>query len=94
MISEKDIAHIASLARIHLEKDELAILTHDLENILHYVKKLEKLDTKNIEPTTHPLPLRNVYREDIIKPSLPQSEALAIAPEKSKGSYKVPKVIE
>ena len=93
-VTVKDVEYIASLSRIHLEKDELAHLTQDLSAILDYVQKLEKLKVKDVSPTSHVLPLHNVYREDEIKPSLPQDKALSIAVEKSHGSFVVPKVIE
>lgn len=94
MITEKDVRYIAALARIHLKDDEVNHLTQDLEAILGYIAKLNKLDVANVEPTSHVLPMKNVYRDDIIKPSLPQKEALRIAVEQAKGAFKVPKVIE
>lgn len=94
MISEKDVRYIASLSRIHLREEEIEKLTKDLESILTYVKKLEKLDITHVNPTSHVLPLKNVYREDTITPSLQQSEALRISVENFNGSFKVPKVIE
>ena len=94
MISKKDVLHIASLARIHLEEHEIQSLTKNLEGILHYVAKLEKLNVKDIPPTSHVLELTNVFREDSIKPSLKQSEAVGISPNQLKGSFEVPLVIE
>ncbi len=94
MITDKDVKYIASLARIHLSDEESALFTKNLEGILHYVGKLEKLDVSKVEPTSHVLPLKNVYREDVVKPSLPQQAALKIAVEKHNGAFKVPKVIE
>lgn len=94
MITEKDVRQVAELARIHLERDELQELTKDLESILDYVKKLEKLNTSKVEATSHVIPLKNIFREDIVKPSLTQHEALSIAVEKHHGSFKVPKVLE
>ena len=94
MITEKDVKYIASLSRIHLRDEEIDKLTKNLEDILHYVEKLEKLDISNTEPTTHVLPLKNVYREDKVHTSLKQLEALKIAVEHYNGSFKVPKVIE
>jgi aspartyl-tRNA(Asn)/glutamyl-tRNA(Gln) amidotransferase subunit C len=93
-ITEKDVQYIASLSRIHLKPEEIASLQKDLEGILEYVAKLEKLDVQNIQPTSHVLPVKNVYREDAIKPSLKQAEAMKFAIEHHEGSYKVPKVIE
>ena len=94
MISENDVRYIAGLARIHLEDEEVPPLTKDLEAILGYITKLEKLDVTDIEPTSHALPMKNVYREDEVKASLSHEEALKIAVEKENGAFKVPKVIE
>ncbi|OGX06266.1 MAG: asparaginyl/glutamyl-tRNA amidotransferase subunit C [Omnitrophica WOR_2 bacterium GWA2_47_8] len=94
MISKKDVYHIASLARIHLDESEIESLTKNLEGILHYIAKLEKLNVKDVQPTSHVLELKNVFREDAVKPSLKQSEAVSITPNHLKGSFKVPLVIE
>ena len=94
MISEKDVKYIASLSRIHLDPEEVKRLTKNLEDILHYIEKLKKLDVRDIQPTSHVLPIKNVYREDAVKPSLTQDAALSIAVEKHHGAFKVPKVIE
>ncbi len=94
MISDKDVKYIAGLARIHLEDDQVTHLTKDLEGILHYIEKLNKLDVTQVDPTSHVLPLKNVYREDEVKPSLSQEEVLKFSVEQRDGSFKVPKVIE
>lgn len=94
MIRKDDVQHIAGLARIYLEDHELDRLTRDLEDIVVYIGNLEKLDVSQVEPTSHVLPLKNVYREDVLKPSLQQEEALKIAVAKHNGSFKVPQVIE
>ncbi len=94
MISEKDVKYIAHLSRIHLESQEALHLTKDLEGILHYIEKLQKLDTSRVQPTSHVMPLKNVLRDDIVKPSLKQGEAMKIAVSSHKGSFKVPQVIE
>jgi len=94
MISEKDVRYVASLARIHLKDEEVDRLTKDLENILHYIDKLNTLDVTEVQPTTHVLPLKNVHREDIVRSSLTQQEALKFSVEQHEGSFKVPKVIE
>ena len=93
-ITEKDVEYIASLSRIYLQREEVAALQKDLEGILDYVAKLEKLDISKVQPTSHVLPLQNVYREDTVKPSLKQDEALKISVDKHNGSFKVPRVIE
>lgn len=94
MITAKDVQYIANLSRIHLRDEEIAELTKNLEHILHYIAKLEKLDVSKVEPTSHVIPMKNVFRQDVVTPSLSQEEALKIAVEKHQGSFKVPKVIE
>ncbi len=94
MLTNDQVRHIAHLSRINLTDEEVARLTKDLENILHYIAKLEKLDVTHVEPTSHVLPLRNVYREDIVKPSLSQSNVMKLAKTTHNGSFKVPQVIE
>jgi aspartyl-tRNA(Asn)/glutamyl-tRNA(Gln) amidotransferase subunit C len=93
-MTKDEVRYIASLARIHLEEKELEHLTKNLDDILGYIIKLQKLDVKNVQPTTHVLPINNVFRPDVVKPSLTQEEALSFAPAKHKGSFKVPQVIE
>ena len=93
-MTRDEIRYIASLARIHLEEKELEHLTKNLDDILHYIAKLQKLDVSQVPATTHVLPLNNVFRPDVVKPSLSQEEALSFAPAKHKGSFKVPQVIE
>ena len=93
MVSEKDVRHIGNLARIHLRDEEVAPLTKNLEDILAYVKKLENLDVANVEPTSHVLPLKNVYREDEIKPSVNRDVLLKTSVKELNGSFQVPKVI-
>ena len=94
MITKKDVQYIAHLSRIHLAEDEVASLTKNLEGILTYIEKLKKLDVKDVKPTSHVLPLENVFREDSVRASLPQNAVMDMAVEKNKGSFKVPQVIE
>ncbi len=92
-INEETVRYVASLARMNLKPAEVKQLTKNLEDILHYVAKLEQLDVSQVQATSHALPLKNVYRQDIVKPSLPQNKALDISPYHHKGHFKVPKVI-
>lgn len=94
MLSKEDVRYIAHLSRIHLQDQEVERLTKDLEGILHYIEKLKKLDVKGAKPTSHVLPLKNVYREDAVRPSLKQDEVMGISVANQKGSFKVPQVIE
>lgn len=89
-----DIEYVANLARIKLTKEEIKGFSGQLDDIIAYVEKLNKVDTKDTPPTTHPLPLKNVFRQDEIKESLSVDKALLNAPKKKDGFFKVPKVIE
>ncbi|MBF0517627.1 MAG: Asp-tRNA(Asn)/Glu-tRNA(Gln) amidotransferase subunit GatC [Nitrospirae bacterium] len=93
-ITQQDVTHIAALARMRLSADETAALGRQLSDILSYIEKLNELDTTDIEPTSHILPLQNVYRQDEIEPPLPRQEALLNAPDKTERFYKVAKIIE
>jgi len=93
-ISKEEIEHIAVLARLHLTEEEKETFGLQLSSILGYMKKLEELDTKDVEPTSHVLSLRNVTREDAAVPSLPREEALLNSPARSDEFYRVPKIIE
>jgi len=94
MITKKDVQYIAHLSRIHLAEDEIAKLTTSLESILGYIEKLNKLDVSKVKPTSHVLPLKNVFRKDAPRPSLTQAQAIKSSPETYKGSFKVPQVVE
>ena len=93
-ITKQEVEHVAALARLELADQEKELLASQLSNILTYVEKLNELDTKGVEPTAHVLDIRNVMRDDVPEESLSQERALANAPEKTSGHYKVPKIIE
>jgi aspartyl-tRNA(Asn)/glutamyl-tRNA(Gln) amidotransferase subunit C len=94
MITKKDVQYIAHLSRIHLTDEETEKLTTTLEDILGYIDKLNKLDVSSVKPTSHVLPLQNVFRKDLPRPSLNQADAIKNAPESYKGSFRVPQVVE
>lgn len=93
-ISKQEVEHVARLARLELGEGEKDKLIDQLSNILTYVETLNGLDTKGVEPTSHVLDIKNVMRDDVSRPGLPQEQALANAPEKAAGHFKVPKIIE
>jgi aspartyl-tRNA(Asn)/glutamyl-tRNA(Gln) amidotransferase subunit C len=93
-ITKQEVEHVAKLGRVELTDEEKGRLTDQLSNILTYIEKLNQLDTTGVEPTSHVLDIHNVMREDMPRESLPQERALANAPEKAAGHYKVPKIIE
>ena len=92
-VTVRDVEHIAKLARLEFTNEEKQRLTHQLNSILVYVEQLNKLDTENVEPLSHVIDLKNVFREDVVKPGLSQEEALKNAPAKTEKFFKVPKVI-
>lgn len=92
-IDKKVVEHVALLARLKLSEEEKEIYTEQLNSILGYMDKLNKLDTSNIPPTAHVLPLKNVYRDDVVKPSMKREKALANAPVEVDGQFKVPKIV-
>ena len=89
-----DIEKVARLARLELSEEEKVTFGNQLEQVLNYMEQLNQLDTTGVEPTSHAIPLSNVFKEDEVKPSLSQEEVLAIAPDKENGHFKVPKIIE
>jgi aspartyl-tRNA(Asn)/glutamyl-tRNA(Gln) amidotransferase subunit C len=93
-ITKQEVEHVAKLARLELSEQEKEKLTDQLSNILTYVETLNSLDTKGVEPTSHVLDLKNVMRDDVAVRGLTQEQALANAPDKAAGHYKVPKIIE
>lgn len=88
-----DIEKIATLARLKLTEDEKIRLGGQFERILEYIDQLNRLDTQAVEPTTHVLPLQNVFREDELKKNFPDTEYLPLAPRQDKGHYEVPQII-
>lgn len=93
-ISEQDIKTVASLSRLKIREEEKEDVIFQLNKILTYVENLQTLDTTNIEPTTYALPMQNVFRADVVKPSLERELALSNAPLKEDGYFKVPRVLE
>ncbi|MBF0619746.1 MAG: Asp-tRNA(Asn)/Glu-tRNA(Gln) amidotransferase subunit GatC [Candidatus Omnitrophica bacterium] len=94
MVDIKIVQYIGGLSRLHIENDKASGFAKNLEDILQYAQKLDTLDVSNVKPTSHVLNVENVFRDDVVTPSLTQEEALAFAIEKHNGHYKVPKVIE
>lgn len=88
-----DIEKIALLARLKLTEEEQTRLGQQFKGILEHIDQLNQLDTKNVEPTSHVLPLQNVFREDEVKTVFEDGKYLALAPRQDKGHYEVPQII-
>jgi aspartyl-tRNA(Asn)/glutamyl-tRNA(Gln) amidotransferase subunit C len=98
-LTKKDVEHVARLARLALTEEEKERYTQQLGQILTYIEKMSALDTQNVAPTSHVLPLSNVWREDKVEPSAPATlgspeEIVANAPENEGPLFKVNKIIE
>ncbi len=93
-VKKEDILHVAALARLELEKDEVELLTGDMNKILDYIDRLKELNTDNIEPTSHAMYVGNAFREDLLKRDFTIEDAMANAPDSENNGFKVPKVIE
>ena len=92
-ITPADVRQVAHLARLEISPERLARLTSQLESIIEYVAKIGEADVANIEPMAHALPLHNVFREDVVEPSLPLEMVLRNAPDVDGRFFKVPKII-
>ncbi len=92
-VSEAEVERIANLSRLKMEADKTAMQA-DLEHILTHFDKLNELDTENVPPTAHILPVENVFRKDEVKQSMDRDELTANAPQREDGCYIVPRVVE
>lgn len=92
-LTRDDVANVAKLARLQLTESELDQYTLDLAGILDHAEDVASLDTAGVEPTAHPLPLVNVLRPDIVRPSLARDEVLAMAPAAQDEQFRVPKIL-
>jgi aspartyl-tRNA(Asn)/glutamyl-tRNA(Gln) amidotransferase subunit C len=93
-ITLQEVEHVARLARLALSDGEKEQMRSQLDRILGYIEKLNQLDTTTVEPTSHVIPMTNVFREDAVAPSLSRDEALANAPDRLEGFFRVPRIIE
>lgn len=88
------IEDVALLARLKLTEPEKKLFARQLKNTIDYINKLNELDTTGVEPTAHVLPIKNVFREDELRPSLSCDKALQNAPEREGNFFLVPRIIE
>jgi aspartyl-tRNA(Asn)/glutamyl-tRNA(Gln) amidotransferase subunit C len=92
-ISRDDVAHVARLARLELSEEELDLFSDQLAAVLEYAADVEALDTAGVPPTAHPLPVSNVFREDVVGDCLDRDEVLAQAPEAEDNRFRVPRIL-
>jgi aspartyl-tRNA synthetase len=94
MITEKEVYHVAKLARLRLTESDAEKYKKDLNSILTYVESLEELDTEGVNPMSHVLDIKNVWRKDDSPEEQKSQDLLSNAPMKEKGYYKVPRILE
>ena len=92
-ISRDEVARVAALARIDLRSDEVDRLAGELDVIVESIARVSEVATPDVPATSHPLPMTNVFREDVPQPTLPVAEILAGAPEAEDGRFAVPQIL-
>ena len=92
-ISRDEVAHLADLARIDLDDAELDHLAPQLSVILESVATIREVAAEDIPPTSHAIPLTNVFRDDVVTPSLTAEQALSGAPEQEQQRFAVPRIL-
>ena len=93
-LTMSEVEKVAVLARLEITAEEGVRYQKQLNAILEHAGDIAKLDVSGVQPTAHILPLHNIWRADVVVPSLPREEALANAPDKAKGCFRVPKILE
>ena len=93
-LSKETIHHLASLARLEFNEEETRQISEDLKRMITFVEKLQELDTTGVEPLLHMTENVDIFRADIVQPSLDRATAMAIAPDADNEYFFVPKVIK
>lgn len=92
-ISRGEVAHLAKLAHLAVTDEELDVFAGQLDQILDAVAKVGEVAADDIPPTSHAVPLTNVFREDVERPGLTQQQALSGAPAAEDGRFRVPRIL-
>lgn len=92
-ITADEVARLGALARIRLTDEECAALAPELAIILDSVKSVSEVATPDVPLSTHPVPMTNVFRDDVVRPSLTQEQALSGAPDAEDGRFRVPQIL-
>ncbi len=93
-LDKETVEKVAHLARLEVSEEEKERFAHQVSDILEHAEKLNELDTENVEPMAHALPINNVFRKDRVRESLDPKDALANAPEKDQNMFKVPQIVD
>jgi aspartyl-tRNA(Asn)/glutamyl-tRNA(Gln) amidotransferase subunit C len=93
-ISDQDMQHLKTLARLELSPEETTSLKQDLNAMLGYFEQIRGLDTDGVEELARPIAMYNVFRDDTVQPSLPHSEVMTLANESEDAYFKVPRTVD
>ncbi|TMK23372.1 MAG: Asp-tRNA(Asn)/Glu-tRNA(Gln) amidotransferase subunit GatC [Actinobacteria bacterium] len=93
-LSREEVMHVARLARLAMTDEEVDRFGAQLSAILDHAARVSEVAADDVPPTSHALPLSNVFREDVVGECLSQEKALSTAPETEDGRFKVPRIIE
>ncbi len=89
-----DIAKVAKLARVALAAEDLELYGRQLGDILEHAELVQSLPTEGVPPTSHPLPMTNSFRPDVVTPSLDRDDVLSQAPDHEDGYFRVPRILD
>jgi aspartyl-tRNA(Asn)/glutamyl-tRNA(Gln) amidotransferase subunit C len=92
-ITKEEVLYVAHLARLDLDEESIERFAGQIDEILGYIEKLNRVDTRDVKPTSHAISLTNAFRDDEEKEHIDRELALANAPEKEDGSFVVPKIV-
>lgn len=92
-LSRSEVEKVSLLARLALSDEEAEQMVSQLAQVLDYMTLLEEVDTRDVEPMAHAAGVSNIFRDDVVQPSLPREEALANAPGHDGECYRVPAVL-
>ncbi|GAB7043440.1 MULTISPECIES: Asp-tRNA(Asn)/Glu-tRNA(Gln) amidotransferase subunit GatC [Catenuloplanes] len=93
-ISREEVAHLARLSRLAVTEQELDVFAGQLDVILQSVARIGEVAATDIPPTSHSVPLTNVFRDDVVVPGLTQEAALSGAPDAEDGRFRVPRILD
>ena len=93
MITKEEVEHVGWLARIEIHESEAEAYAEKLNTVLDYFSQLDEVDTENVSPTYHVADIVNVFREDVVRPSLPQERVLSNTENKKEGNFLAPRIM-
>lgn len=93
-VTREEVAHLAELAHLALSEEEIARLQRELNRILEHFAELQKLNTDDVEPMSHAVPMLNVFRDDVVAESLPIEAIVGNAPDRADEFFRVPRIVE